>query len=262
LDIAPEHFVTFVENHDQVANTGRGRRFHERTTPGRARAMTTLMLLLPGTPMLFQGQEFWATTPFLYFADAKAELDDPIRQGRKDFLAQFPSLADEEMVERLADPGDPRTFARSTLDWQECERRSNTLALHRDLLRLRRSTPAFAAQRYRGVDGVVLGPEAFVLRFFAENGGDRLLLVNLGVDLNLQSIADPLVAPPVEGSWKIEWSSESPVYGGSGTPPIEHKAGWHIPGHAAVVLAAVPRIGAPELPDRPRNPALPEFRGS
>ena len=112
--------------------------------------------------------------PLLYFADAKAELDDPIRQGRNDFLAQFPSLADEEMVERLADPGDPRTFAGSTLDWHECERRSEILALHRDLLRLRRHTPAFAAQRYRGVDGVVLGAEAFVLRFFDEDGGDRL----------------------------------------------------------------------------------------
>jgi maltooligosyltrehalose trehalohydrolase len=95
-----------------------------------------------------------------------------------------------------------------------------------------------------------------VLRFFSEDAGDRLLLVNFSVDLNLPSIADPLVAPPAECNWTIEWSSENPVYGGSGTPPVEHKAGWHIPGHAAIVLASVPRQQAPELADPPHNPAL------
>src|SRR5262249_20240422 len=69
LDRAPAQFVTFSENHDQVANSGRGQRCHQLTSPGRFRAMTALFLLAPGTPMLFQGQEFAASSPFLYFAD-------------------------------------------------------------------------------------------------------------------------------------------------------------------------------------------------
>ena len=63
LDLPPAAFVTFIQNHDQVANSGRGLRCHQLTSPGRYRAMTALLLLLPGTPMLFQGQEFAASTP-------------------------------------------------------------------------------------------------------------------------------------------------------------------------------------------------------
>src|SRR5206468_6144294 len=68
-----EHFVTFIENHDQVANSAYGMRGHQLTSPGRWRAMTALLLLMPGTPMLFKGQEFSASAPFLYFADYDAD---------------------------------------------------------------------------------------------------------------------------------------------------------------------------------------------
>src|SRR5439155_13894401 len=74
LDLPPHAFVTFLENHDQVANSAFGRRMHQLTSPGRWRAMTAFWLLAPGTPMLFQGQEFAASSPFLYFADHNPEL--------------------------------------------------------------------------------------------------------------------------------------------------------------------------------------------
>jgi maltooligosyltrehalose trehalohydrolase len=238
LDIPPAHFVNFVQNHDQIANSGRGRRFHQRTSPGRARAITTLMLLLPGTPMLFQGQEFWASTPFLYFADHKPELGRLVRKGREEFLSQFPNIASEEMSEYLADPRSPETFESCRLDWAEFDRNVEAVALHRDLLKLRRDHPAFAQQRLGALDGAVLGPEAFVLRFFGDAEDDCLLLVNLGLDLDLRSIPDPLVAPPEDRLWYVLWSSEHPSYGGSGTPPIETESGWHLPGHTAVVMAA------------------------
>ena len=71
----------------------------------------------------------------------------------------------------------------------------------------------FRAQRHRGLDGAVLGPEAFVLRFFGENGDDRLLLVNFGLDLHLDPAPEPLLAPPEAMSWEIIWSSENPSTG-------------------------------------------------
>ncbi|HEV3496357.1 MAG TPA: malto-oligosyltrehalose trehalohydrolase, partial [Actinomycetes bacterium] len=89
LDIAPAAFVTFIQNHDQIANSGRGLRAHQLTSPGRYRAMTALMLLAPGTPMLFQGQEFAASAPFLYFADHKPDLAKLVHRGRREFLSQF-----------------------------------------------------------------------------------------------------------------------------------------------------------------------------
>jgi maltooligosyltrehalose trehalohydrolase len=54
----------------------------------------------------------------------------------------------------------------------------------------------------------------------------------------LSSPAEPLLAPPSGGSWRVLWSSEEPAYGGDGTPPIETEDGWFLPAHAAVVLAS------------------------
>ncbi|MET0743481.1 MAG: malto-oligosyltrehalose trehalohydrolase, partial [Microvirga sp.] len=239
LDLGPASLVTFVQNHDQIANTANGKRFHQLTSPGRARAMTALILLMPGTPMLFQGQEFWASTPFLYFADHGPDLAKLVRAGRADFLKQFPSLTDPATVGAVPVPDAPATFAACILDWGEFERHAGSVALHRDLLALRRGDPVFAAQAKGGLDGAVLDREAFALRFFGAAGDDRLLLVNLGRDLKRPSLAEPLLAPPEGRSWTMVWSSEDIRYGGVGTPPVETAQGWDLPGHAAVVLAPI-----------------------
>jgi len=86
------------------------------------------------------------------------------------------------------------------------------------------------------VDGAVLGPEAFVLRFFGTGGDDRLLFVNYGADINRGSFAEPLIAPPEGRTWRLLWSSEDKKYGGSGIAPFEDKAGWHLTGQSALVL--------------------------
>ncbi|MBI3407064.1 MAG: malto-oligosyltrehalose trehalohydrolase [Planctomycetes bacterium] len=236
LDLHPWHFVTFIQNHDQIANSARGERCHLLTSPGRYKAMTALMLLAPGTPMLFQGQEFAATSPFVFFADHHAELARLVAKGRRDSLAQFAELAQPETQAIFADPANPKTFERCQLDFTERERHAGTYALHRDLIALRKSDPVFRAQRRRGLDGAVLGPQAFVLRLFGDDDGDRLLIVNLGRDLHLDPAPEPLLAPQTGRPWQILWSSDDLRYGGSGTPPLESDAGWHIPGEATVVL--------------------------
>src|SRR5207244_11036452 len=106
--------------------------------------------------------------------------------------------------------------------------------LHRDLLPLRREDAAFRAQKHRGVDGAVLGPEAFVVRWFAGEG-DRLLLLNLGPDLDLSVLPEPLLAPPAQKRWACAWSSEAPEYGGNGVAQWQEGA-WLLPGHSALVL--------------------------
>src|SRR5206468_882209 len=145
--------VTFLQNHDQVANSARGWRCHVLTSPGRYKAMTALMLLGPGTPMLFQGQEFAASSPFFYFADHQQELAKLVYQGRVEFLAQFHSIATPEMQAYLPDPADPATFERSKLDFSEREQHAEMYMLHRDLLRLRREEPVFHAPRRRRWSG-------------------------------------------------------------------------------------------------------------
>jgi maltooligosyltrehalose trehalohydrolase len=236
LDLAPAQFVTFIENHDQVANSAKAMRCWQMSSPGRFKAMTALLLLAPGTPMLFQGQEFSASSPFFFFADHNPELARLVAGGRKKFLGQFPSLALPEIQACLPDPDDPATFECCRLDFRERERHAESYALHKDLLRLRRDDPVFHDQRRRGVDGAVLGPSAFVLRYFADDGLDRLLIVNLGRDWHLNPAPEPLLAPPERTRWTIRWSSEDVRYGGCGTPPLEGEDNWRLPGEAAIVL--------------------------
>lgn len=236
LDLRPAAFVNFIQNHDQVANSAYGQRCHALASPGKLRTLTALWLLAPGTPMLFQGQEFAASSPFLFFADHTPELARKIREGRAEFLAQFRSLATPEMQKRFADPGDPATFERSKLDHDERRSHREIYDLHCDLLKLRREEPVFHAQKPRGLDGAVLSSDAFVLRFFGDEGDDRLLLVNLGVDLHLDPAPEPLLAPPEDRRWVTLWSSEDPKYGGTGTPPLDTEQNWRIPGQTAVVL--------------------------
>ena len=240
LDMHPASLITFIQNHDQIANSAYGSRCHMLAAPGKLRAITALLLLAPGTPMLFQGQEFAASSPFLFFADQTSELSEMIRQGRIEFLAQFPSLATPEMPEYFADPASLSTFERCKLVHSERETHRQAYELHRDLLKLRREDPVLHAQKRRGVDGAVLAPEAFLLRFFGENGHDRLLLVNLGRELHLDPAPEPLLASPSDSVWTTLWSSEHPRYGGTGTPPLDTEENWRIPGHAAVLLKPEP----------------------
>lgn len=236
LDLDPAQLVLFLENHDQVANSATGARAYQLTTPGRARAFTALMVLLPGTPMLFQGQEFWSSAPFLYFADHENDLKEAVAKGRREFLTQFVNLRSPDMVVNA--PHDEDTFTRCKLDWAEFERNAAAVALHRDLLAMRRQDPVFAAQAPRSLDGAVLADECFALRFFGEAGDDRLLIVNYGHDLKPSCLAEPLIAPPAGRTWELMWSSEDQKYGGSGIVPFELADGLYILGHSACVLAA------------------------
>jgi maltooligosyltrehalose trehalohydrolase len=237
LNVAPSRFVVYLQNHDQVANSARGLRGHQISSPAAWRAMTALLLLMPGTPMLFQGQEFAASAPFLYFADFEPDLAAAVRKGRAEFLTQFPSLAAYAEDEALDDPGDVKTFERCKLDFRERHTHAAAYALHRDLIRLRRESAAFRSQRWGGIDGAVLSEAAFVLRYFTADPSDtRLVIVNLGPDLNRASFAEPLLAPPDGHDWHLAWSSEHPRYGGGGIGPRADDQ-WGIPAQSTTVLA-------------------------
>jgi maltooligosyltrehalose trehalohydrolase len=257
FDLEPARFVHFLANHDQVANSGRGQRPHQLTSPGRWRALTSLLLLGPQTPMLFQGQEFSASAPFLYFADHNPELARLVEEGRRESLAEFANLALPEIQRILPAPHEPGAFEGCKLDHGERERDGHRQAwlLHRDLLALRRGEPCFSAQCRGALDGAVLGPGAFVLRFFGAAGDDRLLLVNLGSSLHLDPAPEPLLSPPPGTRWRVLWSSQDPRYGGIGAlapemPEADRSIpnreeprpaeNWRLQGEMSLVLAPEP----------------------
>lgn len=237
LDLPPHTFIAYLENHDQVANSVFGRRLHQQSSPGRHRALTALTLLGPATPLLFQGQEFSSSAPFLFFADHRSELRESIVSGRRKFLSQFPSARDPAVSEVLPSPVDEATFRSCKLDLDERRTHSEAYALHRDLLHLRAAHPAIS--RPRRVDGAVLAADVLLLRYF----GDRdefVLIVNLGCDLDLAPAPEPLLAAPRGATWRLWWSSESVRYGGGGTAALDLRSVPHLTGESAILLGAVP----------------------
>ncbi|MFO0890789.1 MAG: hypothetical protein U0790_16795 [Isosphaeraceae bacterium] len=233
----PSQFIFYLQNHDQLANSLTGDRISRLAGPP-YRAMTAVWLLSPQVPMFFQGQEFAATTPFLYFMDHHPELAEAVRRGHDEFLMQFQDLAQPEIREKLPDPGDPSSFTRSKLDHSGAHsmpastrpsrpaaapaRGSRTRAgrwTARDRPRvvrdpLRRAQDGRPAARGESRAGIHARRPGRAARRAAER----------------HRVDDPLVQPGAE-------------YGGSGCPPLEADDGWHIPGQTAALLRPCPRGG-------------------
>ena len=235
-------FVNYTQNHDQVGNSAWGIRLHQMTNPASLRAMTALLLLAPQTPMIFQGQEFSSSSPFLYFADLSPEISRQVHAGRIEYLKQFTNIDSPEVIDTIDKPYAPETFQQSRLEPGERARHAKVYAQYRDLIKLRREDPVFKKAYTCRIEGAVLGPSGFLLRYFL---GDeqRLLLLNQGRELHLNPVSEPMLAPPEGCSWETLWTSESIEYGGSGTPKLETEKFWRIQGNAAVVLIPVPDGG-------------------
>jgi maltooligosyltrehalose trehalohydrolase len=245
--IARHRFVQFLENHDQIANLGFGDRLAAVSDPATLRALTAVLLLAPALPLLFQGQEHGATGPWQFFVDHDHDHDHDhdlqaaIRGGRAKFMAQSPRLATPEAQAALADPCAEATFRACILDPRDRRLGHPRVALHRDLLRLRRDDPAFTDPRPEALDGAVLSEHAFVVRYLQGDPlRDRLLLVNLGPTFARPAVPEPLLAPPDDTGWRLVWSSEDPRYGGCGTPTPFDRVRLAIPARSAIVLAPHP----------------------
>jgi maltooligosyltrehalose trehalohydrolase len=138
--LAPDAFVAFLQNHDQVGNRALGERLHGRVDAAREEAALACVLLSPQAPMLFMGEEWAASTPFLYFCDYGGGLAQAVRDGRRAEFARFAAFSDPKARERIPDPNDPATFRSSKLAWGERDhgRHARRLARVRELLALRR----------------------------------------------------------------------------------------------------------------------------
>jgi len=235
-----EHIVFFLQNHDQIANFLRGERLHQLSGPGLARAVTTLWLLLPQTPLFFMGQEYFASQPFFFFVDHVPELQQRVNEGREAFLCQFPSARNGLRQEHFALPSGAAAFQQSTLDPREREQvgHREALVLHQALLALRREDPVFRGQDRTAIEGAVLSAEAFVLRYSSAQGSDRLLVLNLGVDLRYDPCPEPLLAPGPGRRWRLLLSSEEIRFGGNGVGAPDGLGPWLVPGHSAFVLTS------------------------
>ncbi|HEX7022784.1 MAG TPA: malto-oligosyltrehalose trehalohydrolase [Trueperaceae bacterium] len=206
-----DQFVFCLQNHDQVGNRPVGERLHQDIMLPAYRAASALLLFCPELPLLFMGQEWAAATPFQYFTDHQDELGRLVRDGRREEFKDFPGFHDE-----VPDPQDPATFWRSKLDWSEPDvgEHACTLALYRDLLRLRRELSGEVKARSPVPGGLAL------------QRGRHLLLVTLREDVDL----------PAPGEAEPLWCSEDDAYSGAPKPPEAEGEVLHFPVPAALLF--------------------------
>jgi 1,4-alpha-glucan branching enzyme/maltooligosyltrehalose trehalohydrolase len=167
-----------------VGNRARGERIALLTDAARIRAATVLLLLAPAPPLLFMGEEWGCTQPFLFFCDFGPELADQVVAGRRQEFAQFPQFSDPESRQRIPDPLDTATFRQSVLDWTACERPGHRdwLVLHRELLAVRRRE---VIPRLPGIAGQTgswtrPGERAICAHWMLGDGSTLSVLANLG----------------------------------------------------------------------------------
>ncbi len=233
-DVAPTRFVYCLQNHDQVGNRAFGERLHHQVTLAAYRAASALLLLAPQTPLLWMGQEWAASSPFLFFTDHHEELGRQVTAGRRREFAAFSAFRGAE----IPDPQAEATFRRSMLNRAERERppHAGVLSLYRALLRLRREHPAL---RSDGAFTVLpLGERIIALRREVSGTPEPTLLVivNLSGPAQVDLTSSPELAPPTGQGWTVLLDTEDPEYGGAAPARLDGDT-LHFQGATAVVLA-------------------------
>ena len=207
-DLEAPNFVYFIQNHDQIGNRAKGDRMTDvsRVTTAAFRGASTLLLSLPMTPLIFQGQEWAASTPFPFFSNHHGDLGALVSEGRKKEFGSFEGFSGE-----VLDPQDRSTFELAKLNWDEPQEgeHAQTLKLYQDLLNLRKTDPVL---RQRSRQGLTTGHLEGVLWVRWQTGqGERALLLNTGkTDLQAAQLSLPFACPPT-----LLFHSE-----GKGTPAL------------------------------------------
>ena len=205
--LSRHRFLGYIQNHDQVGNRALGDRISQIAGPARAKIAAAMVLTSPFVPLIFQGEEWAASSPFQYFADHEPEMARMVSAGRKREFEAFGWKADA-----IPDPEDPATFLRSKLNWEEAGQgeHAEMLAWHRDLIRLRKTAPSLndgepghtrvsynEGQKWlrmeRGRITVMLNLSVSEQRFPADEAGKVVLASRAGI-----AVKDGAVSLPAE----------------------------------------------------------------
>ncbi|CAA9557016.1 MAG: GH13_10 / GH13 / GH13_9 / GH13_36 / GH13_ 37 / GH13_11 / GH13_8 / GH13_1 [uncultured Thermomicrobiales bacterium] len=231
-------FVFCIQNHDQVGNRPFGERLHHEVSLDRYLTASALLLCAPETPLLFMGQEFAASTPFLYFTDHPQELGRLVTHGRRDEFAGFRMFHDERLRDTIPDPQAETTFLASKLDVTERETNAGVLELYRTLLGLRRNDPVLSINDRRQTEAVALTAQVVALHRWV--GQDhRILIANFGAAIDLDQTAMSALSPPASDGWTLMLDTSGMTRGGSGIGPAhestERGFTLHVPARAAAI---------------------------
>lgn len=219
--LAHASFVNFLQNHDQIGNRPFGERITALAPDYAVRAVVAALLLAPPVPLLFMGEEWGASTPFLFFCDFEPDLARAVTVGRRKEFATFVGFADAAMRERIPDPSAPETFVRSILRWEEraTSPHDTWLAYYRNLLRIRATEIAPRSAHACGVDAdyAVIGEFGLRARWRLDDGSALALETNLGETAQAGFSAnpkgyvvfathDPTFADGIALPWSVRWT--------------------------------------------------------
>jgi maltooligosyltrehalose trehalohydrolase len=212
-DIEPSRLVVATQNHDQVGNRMKGERLSALVGFEALKLAAGSVLLSPFLPLLFMGEEYGEPAPFLYFVShSDSDLIEAVRQGRKSEFSAFAWQGDPP------DPQSEETFARSRLDRRALEtvRHSRLLALHGELLRLRRAILALGVGSMGTTRATAYEAEGCLLVRRTEGSSSALLAMNFSPQ------ARTIDAGPFEGTWQLVVDTTDTAWLGPGgtAPPL------------------------------------------
>jgi maltooligosyltrehalose trehalohydrolase len=212
-ELSPQQFVFCIGNHDQIGNQAFGLRLSELVSPAAFRAASVLLCLVPYTPLILMGQEWGASTPFLFFTDHEPDLGHRVTEGRRQEFRGFAAFRKPSAREKIPDPQTKETFLRSKLDWNELseDRHAALLRLYRECLHLRRNSPVLR-DHSRGNFQVSLPFDGIVRLIFGHLDAEQyLILIDLTGGNSMPSLEG-------ERSWHLVLSSNEERFGGDAGP--------------------------------------------
>ena len=215
-EVAPKHLVWCLQNHDQIGNRPFGQRLNSLVTPEMYRAASALLLLSPYTPLLFMGQEWGASTPFLYFTDHDDRIGRDVTQGRADKLKNWFKDSDAKL---MPGPQEESTFLRCKLKWHERNEQPHAgfLQLYTDLLKLRRERKSLCLRERGSFTVSSIGEHALMIHRKDLAADDAVLIVvNLGSRLTVNLDEEHIPHPPAGTAWSALLDTEDKRYGGHG----------------------------------------------
>jgi maltooligosyltrehalose trehalohydrolase len=193
-----------------------GERLDQLSDPAACRAAAAVLLLAPETPLLFMGQEWAASTPFLYFTDHHEQLGRLVTEGRRREFRRFPAFSDPAARERIPDPQDDATFEASRLEWDETRREPHRLmlGLYRTLIDLRRRTQPRA--RIVSPATIAWTVDSRTLAIVRDGAERSLLLVARFGEPGRSALRSPA---DVEGRWELAVTTEDAGFANDPAPP-------------------------------------------
>ena len=222
-----EAFIYCIENHDQVGNRAQGERLSHLTSAESYRAASGLLLLVPETPLIFMGQEFASSSPFLYFTDHHEELGRLVTEGRRSEFAHFSSFASE--TAKVPDPQAVGSYQRSKLNFDERQTNAGVYALYREFLALRRKDTVLSRANRDNVRATIVNrtTATIVLHLGASW---RLIVVHFGNEAEVE-------LPEVNNApWNPLISTNDTSFGGSGREAMARQGRIGMSGPGVVLL--------------------------